>query len=76
MNLGLIDHLGNQNDAIKEAATQAGITNYDVINLYDRVLADYFAEYWYGAVDPMTGLRMLPPGVYLLFDVRLGGENE
>jgi protease-4 len=77
--LGLIDHLGNLNDAIKEAADQAGITNYKVINLYDRWYTDYYySGLWYGAADPMTGLRMLPPGVYLLFDVRLGvgGENE
>ena len=75
MNLGLIDHLGSQNDAIKKAADQAGIGNYEVINLYYQVLEEYY-EQWYGAVDPMTGLRILPPGAYLLFDVRLGGENE
>lgn len=74
--LGLIDHLGSQNDAIREAADQAGIADYEVINLYNRVMAEYYSESWYGAADQMTGLRILPPGAYLLFDVRLGGENE
>ncbi len=74
--LGLIDHLGSLNDAIEEAASQAGITNYTVIDLYDRVLEEYYVDYWYGAADPLTGLRILPPGAYLLFDARLGGEEN
>jgi ClpP class serine protease len=30
---------------------------------------------WLGAADPVTGERVLPPGVYLLYDVRIGGAR-
>jgi protease-4 len=78
--LGLIDHLGSQNDAISFAAELAGIAHYEVIDLYYRViLEDYkkwdflYQNLWAGAADPESGIRTLPPGAYLLYDVRLGG---
>lgn len=76
---GLIDHLGSKNDAIQAAAQQAGIANYKVIDLYNRVIQDLINEEiflnspWIGAADPMTGFRILPPGAYLLYDPQLGG---
>lgn len=81
LRLGLIDHLGSQTDAIAAAAAQAGIFNYEVVDLEARVIDELFAESgeepslepWVGAADPVTGRRVLPPGIYLLYDVRLGG---
>lgn len=79
MRLGLIDHLGSQTDAIHAAAERAGIFNYDVVDLEARVIARLLASgqltqaAWPGAADPLTGHRVLPPGIYLLYDVRLGG---
>jgi protease-4 len=35
----------------------------------------WFLAPWLGAENPLTGLRTLPPGVYLLFDVRIGGSR-
>lgn len=76
--LGLIDHIGGQTDAVAEAAQQAGIAHYDVIDLEARVLSDYTADFlekvpWVGAADPVTGKRTLPYGIYLLYDVQLRG---
>jgi len=77
--LGLIDRLGSQADAIAEAAAQAGIFNYDVVDLEARIIARLLAATpapqaaWPGAADPQTGRRPLPPGVYLLYDTQLGG---
>jgi len=38
----------------------------------------WFFQPWLGAADPLTGQRTLPPGIYLLYDVRVsdigGGE--
>lgn len=80
LRLGLIDHLGAESDAIKTAAAQAGIHNYDVIDLEARVIAKQLAAsgtpsagVWQGATDAQTGQRKLPPGIYLLYDPRLGG---
>jgi hypothetical protein len=117
---GLIDKLASQADAVAEAARQAGLDEYDVIDLekivVDRILASrangspvaspsklvlspseetgaptaplsesgdsslgsgipWFFKPWLGAADPLTGQRNLPPGIYLLYDVRLGGEK-
>lgn len=77
--LGLIDHLGTQADAVAAVAAQAGIVNYDVIDLEARVVARLLAgtptppASWSGAADPQTGRRQMPPGVYLLYDAQLGG---
>lgn len=79
MRLGLIDHIGGLNDAIEDAAQQAGIANYEVIDLAQRVIdkqptpVPLLFEPWVGAADPATGRRALPPGVYLLYDLRLRG---
>lgn len=81
LRLGLIDHLGSQSDAIEVAAAQAGIANYEVIDLETRAFEILFGESeppllqpWVGAANPATGQRTLPPGVYLLYDLRLGGR--
>jgi protease-4 len=77
--LGLVDHIGSQSEAIAAAAEQAGIAHYEVIDLEARVLRTFldleplFFEPWTGAADPATGERALPPGVYLLYDSRLRG---
>jgi protease-4 len=76
--LGIIDHIGSQTEAIAAAAEQAGITSYDVVDLEDRVIDDWLDDFfelesWSGAVDPMTGERSLPYGIYLLYDARLRG---
>jgi protease-4 len=79
-NLGLIDHLGSQNDAISEAAKLAGIAHYEVVDLYFRAILEdsrkwdeLYQDLWVSAADPVSGIRTLPPGAYLLYDVRLGG---
>lgn len=81
LRLGLIDHLSSQSDAIATAAELAGIADYEIIDLEARVIEQYFGdndsvslpEDWIGAADPVTGRRILPSGIYLLYDVRLGG---
>jgi len=79
LNLGLIDHLGTLTDALNEAAYRAGVYNYEVVDLQARAIArlygstPFLLEPWFGAAEPLTGRRTLPPGVYLLYDTRLGG---
>lgn len=79
LGLGLIDQLGSQTEAIHAAADLAGIAHYDVIDLEALVIdeltedAEALGEPWVGAADPVTGRRVLPPGAYLLYDIRLGG---
>ncbi len=79
LRLGLIDHLGSQTDAIAAAAERAGIFDYEVVDLEARAIARLLAsgqltqEAWQGAANLLTGRRVLPPGIYLLYDVRLGG---
>ncbi|MBN1888491.1 MAG: S49 family peptidase [Thermoflexales bacterium] len=79
LRLGLVDALGSQSDAIAEAARQAGIAHYTVIDLEGRVVDKYlksdsiFIKPWVGAADPQTGQRSLPPGIYVLYDTRLRG---
>jgi protease-4 len=96
--LGLIDRVGTQSEAVKYAAEQAGISNYEVVDLLDVVFMDLFnepapllqpiteiinpqtnetyVEPWYGAVDRQTGLRNLPPGIYMLYDPWTGERHE
>lgn len=77
--LGLVDYIGSQSEAIATAAEQAGIENYEVVDLQARVFDDFLAnnpfiaEPWYGAPDPVTGVRNLPPDIYLLYDKQLRG---
>ena len=79
MGLGLIDHLGTETDAIRTAASQAGIAHYRVVDLPAQLIAELtegaYGEIkpWVGAADPLTGRRILPPGAYLLYDLQLGG---
>jgi protease-4 len=79
MDLGLIDHLGSETDAIRTAASQAGLAHYRVVDLQAELIAElYEGAYgelkpWVGAADPVTGKRVLPPGAYLLYDPQLGG---
>lgn len=102
LRLGLIDALASQADALAEAARQAGLANYDVLDLQDIVVdrlleeaeenqaslpalsqntlpgtapGPWFLQPWLGAADPLTGERTLPPGIYLLYDVRPRGEQ-
>lgn len=76
--LGLVDELGSQSDAISKAAELAGIVNYTVLDLQDIVLREIFGDDiliqpWIGSPDPVTGRRILPPGAYLLYDLQIGG---
>jgi protease-4 len=101
---GMIDELGSQADAIANAAEQAGISNYEIVDLQDVVLEELYGENgiyirpgfaerlpgaedaaaqpltwylspWLGAADEISGYRTLPAGLYLLYDVRLGGNQ-
>jgi ClpP class serine protease len=79
LDLGLIDELGGRSEAIEMAAEMAHISNYEVIDLEEVVLDELYGnetsliEDWIGAADEMTGNRILPPGIYLLYDSRFGG---
>jgi protease-4 len=82
MDLGLIDTLGSQTEAIENAAKQAGISHYQVIDLETLVTQKYYNELnpllsndWIAKADPKTGQRELPPGAYLLYDARLGSTR-
>ncbi len=83
LRLGLIDHLGGQSEAIAMAAEQAGIERYQVVDLQERAIAQFLSDQddqvslwqskvWVGAANPLTGERLLPPGLYLLYNVQLG----
>ncbi len=82
LQLGLIDALGPQTEAVEAAARQAGITNYEVVDLEARIIEEWYGtatettalKPWSGAPDPATGARQIKPGVYLLYDVYLGGQ--
>jgi protease-4 len=80
LRLGLIDYLGTETEAIGAAARQARIAHYGVVDLAARVAEELADEYedgevepWVGAADPVTGIRVLPPGAYLLYDMQMGG---
>jgi protease IV len=66
--LGLVDGLGNLQDAVRAAAEKAGLTDYDVvyveqpltageqiINRLNRVLAGTFNLRWLSSADPFGG---------------------
>lgn len=76
--IGLIDHIGGRTDAVAEAARQAGIAHYDVVDLETCIpknsyAANFEEASWIGAADPVTGRRTLPYGIYLLYDAQLRG---
>ncbi len=77
--LGLADQIGSQSEAIKTAADQAGIANYEVIDLEIIVIKEFLenspfaSEIWPGTTDPDSGERKLSPGIYLLYDPLLRG---
>jgi protease-4 len=82
VNLGLIDALGSQTEAVEVAAKQAFITHYEIIDLEAVVVSKYYSEdnpllsnLWIAKADPLTGQRDLPPGAYLLYDARLGSTR-
>jgi protease-4 len=82
LNLGLIDAVGSQTEAIEKAAKLAGIANYQVVDLEAVVITKYYSEMnplssneWIAKADPLTGQRDLPPGAYLLYDPRLGSTR-
>jgi len=82
LDLGLIDALGSQTEAIEKAAKLAGIANYHVIDLEAAVITEYYSEvnpllsnFWIAKADPLTRQRDLPPGAYLLYDARLGSTR-
>lgn len=86
LRLGLVDHLGSQSEAVEEAARQAGIRNYQVIDLQERVIEELLESdtyyitpesiyQWPGTADPLTGNRTLSPGIYLLYDINVGGTR-
>jgi hypothetical protein len=67
---------------LDRAAKMAGIVNYETIDLQEQVINKYYegqnpfyARPWIGAADPKTGQRVVPPGVYILYDVRLGSTK-
>jgi protease-4 len=74
---GLVDAIGSQKEAMDRAAEMAGIADYDVIDLGELVLEKYYGAQgaylptWSGAADLFSGVRRLPPGIYLLNDVLL-----
>ena len=79
--LGLVDYMGSESEAIRKAAELAGIAHYDVVDLETIVLNRYLQESgyikpWSGAPDAKTGERKLLPGLYLLYDVRLGSTRR
>jgi protease-4 len=78
--LGMVDELGSFQDALDKAAEMAGLEEYEVIDLEALAIKNYFDSVyphypWYGAPDSETGERALPPGLYLLYDVRLGSTR-
>lgn len=80
LRLGLVDKIGSQTDAIAEAARQAGIAHYEVLDLEQQIVDTYMQSSswflkWDGAADPMSGERTLPPGIYMLYNVRLRGAE-
>jgi protease IV len=82
LTLGLIDALGSQTEAIEYAAKQAGISHYKIVDLQTIVVEKYYSEtdpvssnIWIANADPKTGQREIPPGVYLLYDPRLGSTR-
>jgi protease-4 len=82
LNLGLIDTLGSQTEAIEKAAKLAGIAHYQIVDLEAVVSNKYYSELepllsneWIAKADPLTGQRDLPPGAYLLYDARLGSTR-
>ncbi|HNT22897.1 MAG TPA: S49 family peptidase [Anaerolineales bacterium] len=84
LSLGLVDEMGGQSDAIDRAAELAGLDSYVVVDLERQVLAtEKYQELYYGglpawegATNPKTGERSLPPGLYLLYDARLGSTRR
>jgi protease IV len=71
LELGLIDGLGANDDAIRRAAELAGLSRYDVVELYplavDAATAASFYRYQPPAVDPAqlwARPTNLPPGLY------------
>jgi len=80
LSYGLIDDLLSMGDAVKRAAEMAGLRDYETVDLETLVIEKYYSDYfvnlnWYGAADPKTGERALPPGLYLLYDSRLGSTR-
>lgn len=79
--IGLIDYLGSETDAVAEAARQAGITNYEIIDLETLLLQRLFGsvppffEAWVHSISPLSEGFALPPGAYMLYDRQLGGAR-
>lgn len=79
--IGIIDYLGSETDAVAEAARQAGIENYDVIDLETLLLQTLFGsvppffEAWVHSRSPLSEGFALPPGAYMLYDWQLGGAR-
>lgn len=76
LELGLIDGLGANDDAIRRAAELAGVSNYDVVELYPLAVeageALPFYRYQPPAVDPAqlwARPTNLPPGLYYRYVV-------
>jgi protease IV len=76
LELGLIDGLGANDDAIRRAAELAGLSRYDVVELYplavDAATAASFYRYQPPAVDPAqlwARPTNLPPGLYYRYIV-------
>jgi len=76
LELGLIDGLGANDDAIRRAAELAGLSRYDVVELYplavDAATAAPFYRYQPPAVDPAqlwARPTNLPPGLYYRYIV-------
>lgn len=44
MRIGLIDTIGSDGDAIKRVATVAGVSNYEIVDLNERVLREFVLQ--------------------------------
>jgi protease-4 len=80
--LGMIDSLGSQSEAIAKAAELAGIRDYELVDLEARVieklyegLNPLYLQPWEGRPVVEGEQRSLPPGIYLLYDARIGGTR-
>jgi len=80
--LGLIDALGSQSEAIAKAAELAGIRDYKLVDLEARVIEKLYEgqnplyfQPWEGRPVAEGETRNLPPGIYLLYDARIGGTR-
>lgn len=68
-NLGIIDEIGTESDAIQKAAKMAHLWNYDSANLYDLagLQASYSGLFFQTSSDGVSLPYPAEPGLYLLY---------